>query len=157
MKIVFTKTGKDEHIFSCIRKDGSTTWQHVSPFFMMHDLCHYAVETNLALKNAFFGMVASGIDITNFNLPKEQRYIQLTDEAIFTEHLVNLLVIDHTQGRMENLIEIFTDVYNDTSGSKLLSYITDEKMEKIRKAYSDLLEQWKSTPVSESLNLMFEE
>ena len=157
MKISFTKTGKDEHVFSCIRKDGSTTWQHVSPFFMMHDLCHYAVETTLALKNAFFGMVASGIDITNFDLPKEQRNIQLTDEAIFAEHLVNLLVIDYAQGRMENLIEIFTHVYDGKSGSKLLSYITDEKMEKIRKAYCDLLEQWKSTPVSESLNLLFEE
>ena len=157
MKIVFTKTDRDEHVFSCIRKDHSTTWQHVSPFFMMHDLCHYAVETTLALKNAFFGIVASGIDITNFDLPKEQRNIQLTEEAIFAEHLVNLFVIDNTQGKMENLIEIFTDVYDVKKGSKLLNHITEEKMDKIRKTYNDLLEQWKSTPVSESLNLMFEE
>ena len=157
MKIIFTKTHKDEHVFSCIRKDSSTTWQHVSPFFMMHDLCHYAVETTLTLKNAFFGMLASGIDITNFDLPKEQRKIQLTDEAIFAEHLVNLLVIDYTQGRMENLIEIFTDVYDVKKDSKLLNHITEEKMDKIRKTYNDLLEQWNLTPVSESLNLMFEE
>src|SRR5258706_9947829 len=107
MKIIFTKTGKDEHIFSCIRKDGSSTWKHVGAFFILHDLGHYAVETILQLKNAFLGMVAAGTDINDFDLPKEQRDFVLTNETIFAEHLVNLVVIDYTQGKMDNLPEIF--------------------------------------------------
>ena len=85
MEILFSKTASEDHIFSCKRKDGSVTWKHVSAFFMLHDLCHYAVETTLPLKNGFFGMVAAGTDISDFDLPKEQWKFQLTDEAIFAD------------------------------------------------------------------------
>lgn len=157
MEILFTKTGKEQHVFSCKLKDGSTTWKHVSVFFMLHDLCHYAVETILPLKNAFFGMVASGIDINDFDLPKEQRVFQLTDEALFAEQLVNLVVIDHTQGRMENLIEIFVSIYDLDYRSILMQKLTEEKLEKIRIKYSELLNQWEAIPLSGILKLSFEE
>ncbi|MES1214648.1 MAG: hypothetical protein ABUT20_03945 [Bacteroidota bacterium] len=157
MEILFTKTGKEEHVFSCKRKDGSTTWKHVGEFFMLHDLGHYAVETILHLKNGFFGMVASGTDISDFDLPKEQRAFQLTDEALFAEQLVNMVVIDFTQGRMENLIEIFTSIYDLDNGSILMRNLTEEKLEKIRTAYNELLTQWEAIPLSGVLKLSFEE
>lgn len=157
MEILFTKTGKEEHVFSCKRKDGSTTWKHTGEFFMLHDLCHYAVETILPLRNAFFGMLASGTDINDFDLPKEQRIFQLTDEALFAEQLVNMVIIDYTQGRMENLIEIFTSIYDTDNGSFLMQNLTEEKLEKIRTIYSELLTQWEAIPLSGVLKLSFED
>jgi hypothetical protein len=97
---------------------------------MLHDLGHYAIETVLNLRHAFFGMVTAGTDINDFDLPKEQRNFQLSDEAIFAEHLVNLLVIDYTQGRMDNFVEVFRAIYDDKNESGLLAYITEEKMDK---------------------------
>ena len=156
MEILFTKTGSDADVLSCKRKDGTVTWTHVSRFFILHDLCHYAVEDSLLLKKAFFGMLANGTDITEFELPKDQRRIELTSEALFAEHLVNLLVIDYTQGRMDNLLEIFRETYEE-AGSDLLKYITEDKVEDIRKNYAVLVQQWRSVPERENLKLIFEE
>lgn len=155
MDILFTKTGSGEDVLSCKRKDGSVTWVHVSKFFILHDLCHYAVEKSLSLKQAFFGMLAEGTDITEFELPKEQRPFELTPEALFAEHLVNLLVIDYTQGKMENLLEIFRETYDDASN--LLHLINEIKLEDVRKNYAMLVQQWQATPERESLKLIFEE
>ena len=156
MEILFTKTGSGEDVLSCKRKDGSVTWVHVSKFFILHDLCHFAVEKILSLKQAFFGMLANGIDITEFELPKEQRPFELTSEALFAEHLVNLLVIDYTQGKMDNLLEIFRETYDDTA-SNLLPLINERKLEDVRKNYAMLIQQWQATPERESLKLIFEE
>jgi len=156
MEITFTKTGSGEDVFSCKRRDGTVTWTHVSNFFILHDLCHYAVENGLQLKKAFFGMLANGTDITDFELPKDQRTIELTPQALFAEHLVNLLVIDHTQGRMDNLLEIFRETCDDAS-SELLNIISEEKLEDIRKSYAELMQQWKILPERETLKLIFEE
>ena len=139
MEILFTKTGKEDHVFSCKREDGSVTWKQGSSFFILHDLCHFAVETVMQLKNAFYGMVEAGTDISDFDLPKEQRDFQITNEAIFAEHLVNLLVIEYTQGKMENLIEIFNGVYEEHRGQNESPVITDKRLEQIRILYHDLM------------------
>jgi hypothetical protein len=157
MEILFTKTSKEDQVLSCKRKDGSVTWKHASAFFMLHDLCHYAAETILTLKNGFFGMVAAGTDINEFDLPKEQRKVHLTEEAIFAEHLVNIVAIDYTQGRMENLIEVLTSVYDNRNEPGLLRFLTDQKLEDIRKRYRELMEEWNSLPETKSMILLFEE
>src|SRR3954454_18258245 len=58
---------------SCTRADGTTTWQRQqggqAAFFPRHDLTHYAVETTLGLREAFFGLVASGWDMSDFGSP----------------------------------------------------------------------------------------
>jgi len=156
MEILFTKTGDGEHVFSCRRKDGSVTWHHVSEFFLLHDLCHFAAESGLKFTSGFFGMLAAGTDITEFDLPKEQRSVQLTAEAIFAEHLVNLLVIEYKQGRMDNLIEIFYCIHDEYIDSGLLQQLSEDKLEEIRIKYAGLMEQWKILPVNQTLSLVFE-
>lgn len=51
---------------TCIRGDGSVTWQRSSPYFAFHDLLHYAIETTLGYRCAFFGLVAAGRDLDQF-------------------------------------------------------------------------------------------
>ena len=147
----------EDHVFSCKRKDGSSTWKHAGYFFMLHDMAHYSVETVLSLKKGFFGMVAAGTNINDFDLPKEQRNFQLTEEAIFTEQLVNLVVIDHTQGRMENLVEILSSVHDENLKPDLLQLITEDKLEKIRNTYREMMIQWSNVPLNGFMQLSFEE
>jgi len=157
MEILLTKSGKKGHVFSCKRKDGTVTWKQVSHFFILHDLCHYAVETGLILKKAFFGMLASGTDISEFDLPKEQRNMVLEPEALFAEQLVNLLTIDYIQGRMENLAEVFATIHEKEGGGIPGRQLTGEKLDEIRKAYSCLILQWEALPEKETMKLLFEE
>src|SRR5258705_5601115 len=132
MEIKLTKNPSGDHVLSCKRNNGTITWKHVSNFFISHDICHYAVETVVPFKNAFFGMVAAGIDIENFDLPKDQRNFQLSEEATLAEHLVNLLTIEHSQGKMENFLDIFSNIHDEHVGISLYKIITDKKLEEIR-------------------------
>ncbi len=157
MEIIFKKTGQDEHVLSCRRNDGTITWSYVSSFFIIHDLCHYAVETILPLKKAFFGMIQGGTEITEFDLPKEHRNILLTEEAFFAEQLVNLLNIEYSQGRMENFIEIFNAIYTNKDGFDLVSLITEKKLGEIRNASNEVMQRWQSLHENETMTLLFKE
>ena len=76
---------------TCIRDDGSITWQTYGPhsdFFAIHDLTHYAVETELGYKHGFFGMIAQGRDINDFGPGSAA---SLHPEAFHAEMLAGLL------------------------------------------------------------------
>lgn len=157
MKIFLTKTGTGEHAMSCKRDDGSVTWKLVSSFFITHDICHYAVETIIPLKQAFFGLIKAGTNITDFELPKEQRGHLLTGEALFAEHLVNLLTIEYAQGKMDNFIEIFNSINDGAMDKQFNHHITEGKLEKIRTKYNKLMREWQSLPENETMILLFEQ
>ena len=156
MEILLIKGANgNEHVLSCKRKDGSMTWKHVSPFFIMHDICHYAVETVMPFHEAFFGMIKKGTDITEFELPKKERSIALSSEALLTEHLVNLLVIEYTQGEMDNFLEILKATYE--IDDKTIDLITEKKLNEIRTAYYGLMKKWNDFPERETMTLIFED
>jgi hypothetical protein len=157
MEIRFTRTGKEENDFSCIRKDGSVTWKKVSAFFIIHDMAHFAAETILPLKNSFLEMVAAGTDISRFDLPKEQRHFQLTKEAIFAEHLVNLLVIDITQGRIDDIPGKIRENNEYNSPEDMLSLLTPAKLDAIRLKHRELMAAWAALLAGETIKLIFEE
>ena len=157
MEILLTKDARSgEHALSCKREDGSVTWTHVSPFFILHDICHYAVETTMSFQNAFFGMIKNGTDITDFALPKEQRNIVLTSEALLAEHLVNLLVIEYTQGKMDNLLDILVATY-ESDNDETVHQVTNEKLDEIRIAYNKLMQKWNALPERETMTLIFKD
>ncbi len=52
--------------FSCIRDDGTSIWMQANLFMIAHDLAHYAVEKTLPLKFGFYGLLESGLHITDF-------------------------------------------------------------------------------------------
>lgn len=157
MEISFTRRASKDHIISCKRNDGTVTWMHSDSFFITHDLCHYAVESGLALKKAFYGMLASGTDINDFELPKEKRTFKLTDEAIFTEQMVNLLTIEHSQGRMEDFLDKLNKVCSKDTVLSVLPAIKQEDLESIRQSFEILMNQWHLLPEGKSMTLIFEE
>lgn len=157
MEIRFTKRKEVKHVISCKRKDGSETWMNISSFFVLHDLCHFAVENNLKWKKAFYGMLASGTDINNFELPKEQRTFQLTDEAIQAEHLVNLFVIEYNQGRFENFRTTIENVYKQNGQNEEPPVLSDETIEEIRNSFEGLVTQWNGIEEGNTMSLIFEE
>ena len=78
---------------SCLRADGSVTWQRQNGlqgrFFPLHDLTHYAVETVLGHTRGFYGLVAEGWDLTDFGNP--WRRGPLPPEALVSEFIVGFL------------------------------------------------------------------
>ena len=91
MRIKLTKRAGKPHTLRCVRSDGSVTWSNQGDDFVRHDLIHYAVETTLALRKSFYGLLEDGWDIPSFALPSGQREREIPVEAVYTEFIVGLL------------------------------------------------------------------
>ena len=83
---------------TCTRPDGTSTWTKTSPPIAVHDLLHYVIETELGYQDAFYGTIAKGYDINAYEdarseRPKELLPSNLSDNALCTEHMVNLFQV----------------------------------------------------------------
>ncbi len=157
MEISFTKKGVNTQIISCRRMDGTVTWKHIDSFFIIHDICHYAVESVLKFKNAFYGMLASGIAIADFELPKEKRTFHLTEEAIYTEQIVNLLTIENNQGPMEDFLDTLNVVCQKNTDPLGVRPLDQTSLQQIQQSVTLLLKRWDLLPEGETITLIFEE
>lgn len=157
MEISFSKKADDKSIIACKRKDGTSTWMHSDPFFILHDICHYAVETVLNLKNSFYGMLASGIDINDFELPKEMRTVEFTPEAIWTEQFVNLLAIEHRQGEVDTFIDTLKEISAKNNIIGIQINLDNSQLNQVRSLSKKLVEDWQLLPVGKTITLNFEE
>lgn len=95
MQLIASKQGKHDKYdqLRCVRSDGSTTStmmprQGVLP----HDLIHYVVETALAYRHGFLGMVAAGADIS-YAMEQSHSYANpaLAQQATHAEAIVESL------------------------------------------------------------------
>lgn len=160
MKIQFKKQQSKPSILTCIREDGSTTWVKMYPGIEAHDLGHYAVETILDFKNAFYGMVAKGSNIEDFELPREQRPNEvlpqnLDSEALIAEHLVNLIM---TKAQTEyGTFDIMASL-KAILGENSLPFpenLTENKMDEVWILFQDLNRQWEQLPAGNTMELEF--
>jgi len=99
VSIYIKKIKNAPSVLTVKRTDGSTTYSRLQVNFEIHDIAHFVVEKQLRLNNAFYGLLSQGYQINDFLLPKEERPDKLQpqnlpQEALATEHLVNLLTID---------------------------------------------------------------
>ncbi len=140
---------------TCIRSDESTTWTHLHPNMFQHDLMHYAVETTLGLQESFFGQVASGIDINEFNKPAKQRGTEIPVEAIQTEYIVGLLQVELSDGAA---LEDFNDQLQKSLATKNIpipEQLTNSALDKIRTKFKQLLRQWEALQPGDYLELLY--
>lgn len=136
----------------CIREDQSHTWSNLHPNTEYHDLAHIAIEEVLGFKNAFYGMVAKGVDISDFELPDTQKPKalkgpNLPQESIITEHLVNLLTITYF-----NTTDIDPTGYIDQAKIILAQHhlpfpaiLNPQNTATIYATYSELINAWNRT------------
>ena len=144
---------------TCIRPDGSTTWH--SPkgaqghFFALHDLTHYAVETTLGVANGFYGLVASGWDISDFGTP--ERRGQLPPEAGWVEVVVGFLDMERAMGEMYSALEYNEKarLYYEVNGGKPVRDLSDDDLNALRDRRRDLFAQWAAIPPGGTLELDF--
>lgn len=160
MKILIKKSNNKPSILTCIRGDGSNTWTKLHQGLEIHDIAHFVVETELSFKDAFYGTVAKGININDYELPTKQRPKEviptnLSLHALQTEHIVNLLQIHYLNTQNDfNFIETLKDIFNKHD-MKFPPELTEEKFEIIKNHLISLMQQWESLNEGEELELYF--
>lgn len=157
MMVRFTR-GRDgkEPVLTCVRDDGSVTWQKSSEYFVRHDLIHYAVEITLGYRNAFLGLVAGGRGLEDFGTRGSVKDMY-TDEEWWAELIVSALQFPSAAGGpAASEDEVIDAVVKSCSDSgNLAPAITAEQVHAIGERIRELHRLWSRLPEGEALDLTF--
>jgi hypothetical protein len=159
--VIRIKKSKDGRTaLSCVRPDGTVTWQRQeggqAAFFPRHDLTHYAVETVLSQRKGFYGLVASGWDFSDFGSPWPRG--RLPVEANISEIIVGFFDLERSSGEdlpLEDLNEKLTQycAANAIAGFEELS---EDDISRIRQKREELFARWAGVEPGETLEVPFE-
>lgn len=145
---------------SCLRPDGTVTWQRQQGrqggFFPIHDLTHYAVETVLGHRRGFYGLVAEGWDLTDFGAPWPKG--RLPADLDPSELIVGFLDAERAAG-----VEWSAEDFNDKATRYFAQHglpgslrITESELQQIRARLGELAARWRALPAGDSLELPFD-
>lgn len=151
---------------TCIRRDGSRTWQRqrgqIGLVFPPHDLTHYAVEATLGFRHGFYGLIADGWDISDFARPWRRGPIPA--EAQTVELIVGFFDAERRNGSSWTESE-FNDHARRYVAARRASRsgagvqvpaLTAAQLERVRASRAELLRQWSVIGAGECMELEFQ-
>lgn len=145
---------------TCTRANGTTTWQSMknaqAAFFPRHDLTHYAVETVLGHRNGFYGLVASGWDLSDFGTPWPRG--RIPNEAVLSEMIVGLLDLERGTGervRPEDVNHRLSE-FCSQNGLPAPAPLTEDDLARVRRRRAELFAMWDAVKPGDALELPFE-
>ena len=150
---------------TCVRDDGTSTWQRqngmLGVVFPPHDLTHYAVETTLGYRKGFYGLIAEGWEIGDFAkpwprgpIPAEAREVELIVGFFDTERRS---LARMTEEEFNDHAERYVAAQRSTKANSLGSAprLSAAQIDAVRAARGDLLARWSAVSPDESLELQF--
>jgi hypothetical protein len=143
----FTRLNPTHHRFEAIRPDGTRELREFeTKSLLLHDLVHFALESEAGLREAFYGSVARGADYDTE---------PWTDEGRDVEGVVGPL-----QGALKGEVdaEAFVTRLRATQqsiGSTAPPWLTPELIARVLERLRQLQGQWRATPFGETLELSF--
>ena len=155
MTVKFARGKDKQDVLSVVREDGSQSWQHQQPGIPQHDLTHYAVESTLGLRDAFYGLLAQGWDIERL-IDRDVRTI-LPPEGLWTEFVVGLVQTERLSPEPLSAAE-FNEMLakeKENHGLKFDRDLNDDQLGRIRETFVTIYSQWRALKPGESLTLPF--
>lgn len=178
LEIVFTKP-KDpsaKAVLTCVRTDGSRTWIKLPGAFPVHDMVHYAVETEMKVGQGFFGLIAQGWDIEDFGVPEKRA--KMPFEALWVEHVVGIIWREYVTRDVSPYPEFCDAInatlealregigrnakrsgpradYSDVNESEIGRQVSEEQRSRIMERTGETVAKWARTPPGEVLTLNF--
>jgi hypothetical protein len=159
MIIEFTKRKDGNTVLRCVRDDGSLTWQRnesqLALFFPVHDLMHYAVETELGFRRGFYGLIAEGWEIveTTGKTPRGP----LPNETLEVEYLVSAFSAERASGDMTAAAEFnqLAATFAQAKGMPEPRQLSDQELRRVRSRFDELATKWRALTPGATLDLAF--
>lgn len=159
--VIRIKKGTDGRTaLSCVRGDGTTTWQlqqgAQASFFPKHDLTHYAVETVLGHRQGFYGLVSAGWDFSDFGNPWPRG--RLPAEANISEMIVGVLDMERRMEERTSAAELNQKIaeYAVENGLPEQRPLTDEDLARVRAKRAEMFAKWEAVRPGDALEIPFE-
>jgi hypothetical protein len=143
VKIELEKKAGGASVLRCTRRDGSITYERhegrQGTFYPVHDLTHFAVESELSRSEGFFGLVASGWEIeeTTGKSPRGP----IPEGAMAVERLVGLLDLERGGAARWEPADLG---------------LTSDEADRVRRRLAELLTRWVALPVGGTLTVDFD-
>jgi hypothetical protein len=143
-------------VLSVTRRDGSVAWQRQTHFFPVHDLTHYAIESVLGLRQAFWGTMADGWDFGDFGSPWPRGRMPNEPQALLAECIAGFLDRAALTGQDDaaslnaHVAELFAQ-----RGMAPPRTVTDAEFARIREMRRELAARWHALPAGEAFELEF--
>ena len=159
MIVRLTKHADGDTVLECLRPDGSSSWQRQqrrrAAFFPLHDLTHFAIETELGFRSGFYGLIAAGWEIDDTTGKGKQG--RLPPEALTVEHLVGAFDLERAGSVTWTATELNDQARAFASERRLPPprSLTDDDLSRVRSRLLDLVGQWQALPAGEALELSF--
>ncbi|MCU0635516.1 MAG: hypothetical protein MUE41_11645 [Gemmatimonadaceae bacterium] len=160
MQIRILKKHDGSGALTCTRTDGSVTWQpqgRHAPFFALHDLTHYAVETVLGTTRGFYGLIASGWDVADFQPPWPRG--ALAPDALVAELIVGYLDLERASDARWTAEEMTNRAHAYFTEHALpwdvWPGISDDQLTAIRDRRDALFAEWHAVSPGEALVVTF--
>ena len=159
MTIRIKKGADDRTALSCIRADGTTTWQRLeggqARFFPHHDLTHYAVETVLGFREGFYGLVSAGWDLSDFGSPWPRGTIP--PQAGIAEMIVGFFDLERRMGEngsADDLNRMLSE-YSVERGLPSQRQLTEEDLAAVRAMRAELFARWAAVERGNALEVVW--
>lgn len=155
LKIRLTKGRDGPSTLVCTRPDGTSTWMRVQDFFPLHDLTHYAVESTLGLREAFYGLIVSGWNITDFAKPGAGS--RTPPQAVHAEHYVAILQREFFARDLKTVDEFNEEMsaFSNGMSSTPARKVSEAELGEMRAKVFELSNQWRSLGPGESMQVEF--
>src|SRR4051812_12238568 len=159
MIIEFTKRKDGNTVLRCVRDDGSVTWQRNENqralFFPVHDLMHYAVETELGFRRGFYGLIAEGSEIaeTTGKTPRGP----LPNETLEVEYLVSAFSAERASADMTTAAEFnqLAATFAQAKGMPEPRQLSDQELRRVRSRFDELAAKWRALTPDTTMKLAF--
>lgn len=144
----FTRLNPTHHRFEAIREDGTCDRREFETrSLLLHDLVHFAVESEAKVRGGFYGTLADG---ANYDAPRPG------GEAALIENVVGPI-----QGAIKGEIE--PEAFASRLRMVLQSldftppdWLTADFVRRVLERLRQLQGQWRATPFGETLELKFD-
>ena len=159
--VIRIKKNKDGRTsLSCTRADGTVTWQgqegQQAAFFPRHDLTHCAVESVLAQRQGFYGLVAAGWNFSDFGTPWPRG--KLPADANVSEMIVGFFDFERQSGETASASELNRKLaeYCAEHGLPARRQLTEEDLTRVRERREELFAKWDAVQPGDALEIPFE-
>ena len=143
-------------VLSCLRADGTVTWQkqegQQGRFFPYHDLTHFAVESVLPVRG-FYRVVADGWDVADFGRPWPKG--PLPEEAHLAEVIVGFLDTERAARISWSARDwqMAATAYFQQRRLPLPALPSEAELQRIREERGRVFDLWSALPPGETLEL----
>lgn len=139
----------------CTRSDGSECESELFEGSVFHDLAHFVVEKECGISEGFWGRIAEGYSIADYDLPNEERPFQISKAGYHAEFLATLVQTMVFLGSFDYEYAAMLEYSSKVAKLPFPKLPEVAVLETWRIKCLELTKQWEQLPAGEWLKLEF--